>query len=85
MLNAFTLDTTTGASWQGPDIIGNASLLPGASLAIAQPSTTLTTALTVDRDGMLNAFTLDTTTGASWQGPDIIGNASLLPGSLLKI
>jgi hypothetical protein len=45
----------------------------------------MTVAVVVDSQGILNAFTLDTTTGASWQGPDIIGNASLLPGASLAI
>jgi hypothetical protein len=81
MLNAASLDLSAGGGWQGPDAIGNASLVPGSPVTVFQHSTTVFTALMVDRDGMLNAASLDLSAGGGWQGPDAVGNASLVPGS----
>jgi hypothetical protein len=81
VLNAFTLDTTAGAQWQGPELIGTASLVPGSDLRLVRVSSTLVQALVVDRNGVLNAFTLDATSGAGWSGPQLIGNPTLQPGS----
>jgi FHA domain len=85
VLNAATLDTSTTGGWQGPDAIGTASLVPGSPVTVFQHSTTVFTALMVDRDGVLNAATLDTSTTGGWQGPDAIGTASLVPGSLIAV
>jgi hypothetical protein len=81
MLNAASLDLSAGGGWQGPDAVGNASLVPGSPITVFQHSKTVFTALMVDRDGMLNAASLDLSAGGGWQGPDAVGNASLVPGS----
>ncbi len=77
ILNAASFDPTKG--WQGPDTIGNASLVPGSPVAVFKQSATTYIAVMVDRNGILNAASFDPTKG--WQGPDTIGNASFVPGS----
>jgi hypothetical protein len=81
VLNAFTLDTTASAQWQGPELIGTASLVPGSDLRVVRVSSTLVQVLLVDRNGVLNVFTLDATSGAGWGGPQLIGSPTLQPGS----
>src|SRR5271166_60006 len=83
MLTAATLDASGGGGRRGADSTGNASLVPGSPVTVFQQSTTVFTALMVDRNGMLTAATLDASSGGGWQGPDSIGNASLVPGSLV--
>src|ERR1039457_5338971 len=81
MLNVASLDLSAGGGWQGPDAVGNASLVPGSPITVFQRSKTVFTALIVDRGGMLNVASLDLSAGGGWQGPDAVGNASLIPGS----
>ena len=85
ILNAATLDLATNDGWQGPDTIGNLTLIPGSPVTILQQSPTVFTALMVDRNGILNAATLDLATNDGWQGPDTIGNLTLIPGSPVTI
>jgi hypothetical protein len=42
-------------------------------------------ALSVDRTGLLNAWTLDSGAGAVWQGPSTVGDSFLVPGSPVAI
>ena len=85
VLNTALLDVGNGNGWQGPDTVGNASLVPGSPIAIFQQSNSIFTALMVDRNGVLNTASLDVSTGNGWQGPDTVGNASLMPGTVVAI
>lgn len=80
VLNVATLDATTTDGWQGMDTVGGAVLAPGAYVTAIQASTTVFVALAVDEAGALNAATLDTSSGAGWQGPDTVVNWALPPG-----
>jgi hypothetical protein len=85
MLNAASLDLSAGTGWQGPECIGNGSLVPGSPVTVLRESATLFSALMVDRNGMLNAASLDLSAGTGWQGPECIGNGSLVPGSPVTV
>ena len=85
ILNAATLDVATKDGWQGPDTIGNLTLVPGSPVTVFQQSPTVFAALMVDRNGILNAATLDVATKDGWQGPDTIGNLTLVPGSPVTV
>jgi hypothetical protein len=85
VLNVTTLTTSGAANWQGPRGIGNANLVPGSPIAVCRQSRTVFTALMIDRDGILNIASLDTSSGADWQGPDGIGGANLVPGSPIAV
>ena len=81
VLNVATLDATGGGTWQGPVPVGNATLVPGSPVSVFQQSKSVFAAAMVDRDGVLNVATLDTTGGGTWQGPVPVGNATLVPGA----
>src|SRR5579864_5112156 len=85
MLNAASLDSSAGTTWEGPDTVGNARLVPGSRVTVCQPSDTTFIALMVDTIGVLNVASLDVSTSDGWQGPDTVGSASLVPGSPVAI
>jgi hypothetical protein len=80
-MNVAWVDTSNGKGWQGPYAFGDPHLAPGAPMAIVQPATTLTTALTVDKKGAMNVAWLDTTATNGWQGPYAFGDPHLVPGA----
>jgi hypothetical protein len=84
VLNAFGYAAASAPAWQGPVLIGGRTLVPGAPIAVFQPTPAVCTALTVDRDGFLNAASLDTVAG-TWQGPDLIGLPVLVPGGPVSV
>jgi hypothetical protein len=84
VLNAAFLDGSS-AGWQGPATFGNACLVPGSPVTVFQQSSSIYMALAVDREGTLNVFSLDVSAGAGWQGPDSVGNTSLVPGSPVTV
>ena len=79
VLNEASLNVSDG--WKGPDTIGSACLTPGSKVTVYAQSVSVFAALMVDRNGVLNVATLDTSCDEGWQGPDTLGNASLVPGS----
>jgi len=83
VLNVFSLNSAGGQGWQGPVVSGNPCLIPGSLPAITKVSSSVYTALIVDAHGMLNAFSVDLAAGGAWTGPLMIGNANLVPGSLV--
>jgi hypothetical protein len=85
ILNSASLDTSAGGGWQGPAGIGGGSLVPGSPVAVLAESQTVFTALMVDRDGILNSASLDTSAGGGWQGPVALGAATLMPGSPVTV
>jgi len=85
VLNVASLDVSTSDGWQGPDTVGSASLIPGCPVAICQPTSSLVTALMINRDGVLNVASLDMKSGKGWQGPDTVGGMGLVPGSVVTI
>jgi hypothetical protein len=84
-LNTASLDMSSGLGWQGPDTVGFANLIPGSTVTVLQASPSVYVALVVDRDGVLNIFSFNAAEGKGWQGPDTVGNASLVPGSPVTV
>jgi hypothetical protein len=85
VLNAMSLTVGATQEWQGPLTIGGACLAPGTPVSVVSISETSFSALMVDQDGVLNTAFLDVSAGNGWDGPDTVGNAYLLPESLVSV
>jgi hypothetical protein len=85
LLNVASLDVSSSLGWQGPDSIGTGNLLVDTSMAVFQPSATTHLALMIDRTGVLNTFSLDSSSTSGWQGPITVGNATLVPGAPITV
>jgi hypothetical protein len=67
-MNVAWLDLSNPIGWQGPQPFGDPHLVPGAAIALFQQSPTVFTALTVDKNGAMNAAWLDLTNPAGRKG-----------------
>ncbi len=84
-LNVAWLDLSNQRGWQGPQPFGDPHLSRGAPVAVFQQSTTVFTALTVDRNGALNVAWLDLSNQNGWQGPQPFGDPHLSPGAPIAV
>ena len=71
------------AGWQSLASIGEACFVPGAPIAVFNQPTGTNTALTIDRDGVLNAVSFDAQGVPS--SPTTYGSASFVPGSPIAV
>jgi len=85
VLNIFSLDLTNQKGWEGPEMVGPGTLVPGSPVAVLRERDTIFAAFTVDRNGLLNIFSLDTTNQKGWQGPDTLGGGMFVPGSPVAV
>jgi hypothetical protein len=81
VLNVASLDLSTQAGWHGLETIGSNTLVPGSPVAVLKETDTQFFALVVDRNGVLNAASLDLSTQDGWQGLETIGASTIVPGS----
>jgi hypothetical protein len=84
-LNQFILDLINQAGWDGPNTLGAATLVPGSPVTVLEVRDTLFLAFAVDRNGLLNTFTLDLSNQKGWHGPDTLGAPTLIPGSPVAV
>jgi len=85
VLNVYRNDSTDGAGWRLAETVGGATLQPGGNVVVFRQSASMVTALTIDRFGVLNRASLDSSVSSSWQGMFTIGGSQLIPGSPIAL
>jgi hypothetical protein len=83
VLNVFQYETGPLAEWQGPQLVGFATLIPGSLLAMFAQSQSLYAALMIDGSGTINVASYDVAAGSL--GMETIGDARFMPGSIITI
>jgi hypothetical protein len=85
VLNVYRNDSSDSAGWRAAETVGGATLQPGGNVVVFRQSPSVVTALTIDRFGILNRASLDSSITGDWQGMFTIGGSRLLPGSPIAV
>jgi hypothetical protein len=84
VMNVAWLDLNDGQGWHPPAAFGGSHLVPGAYITpVFNQASTVFTALTADKNGVMNVTWLDLNDGQGWHPPAAFGGSHLVPGAYI--